>query len=234
MEKAAALQILFGELPPLAGGLDPYLEQGTRMKIFRNERISLDRDSLESLGVLFVHTGLLKLAVHRPLSDTALTFCFYGERTVLECRGGMGLPDRSRTYIEACQNTIAYAFSHEKFLEILGCDEGLMSQYDQMQAAQLSLLLQRMELTACLDAGQRVVGWLIQLCRQSEPDGNGGYWIPCLLTQQEIAEYLMIHVTTFNRVFSELKRNGIVEKQRGGLRIHDFGRLQKAQERLSI
>ncbi|MBU5627034.1 Crp/Fnr family transcriptional regulator [Oscillibacter sp. MSJ-2] len=234
MEKTAALQILFGRLPPLEGRFDQYLDQGKCLKIFQNERISFDREASQEPGVFYVQTGLLKLSVHRPLSATGLDFCYYGERTILERRTAASLSGCGRMYIEACENTIAYAFSQREFFELLGKDRALLEQYHQLYAAQLSLLFRRMELTACLDAEQRVVGWLIQLCRQSTPDGEGGCFIPCRLTQQEIADYLLIHVTTFNRVFSELKKESIVEKKRSGFLVHDVERLQRFEERLSI
>lgn len=234
MEKMAALQILFGRLPPLEWGVEQYLDQGKCLKIFQNERIPFDREAPEEPGVFYVQSGLLKLSVHRPLSATGLDFCYYGDRTLLERRTAASLSGCGQMYIEACKNTIAYAFTQREFFELLRRDRALLKQYHQLHSAQLSLLFQRMELTACLDAEQRVAGWLMQLCCQSAPEEAGKYFIPCRLTQQEIADYLLIHVTTFNRVFSELKKESIVEKKRSGFLVHDFEKLKRFQERLSI
>ena len=234
MEKSAALQILMGRLPPMEKGFEDYLERGTCLKIFQNERLPFDWEDEEDYGVLYIHRGLLKLAVHRPYSGTGLNYCFYGDDTLLERRPAAAPVSGEQMYIEACENTVAYGFTRQVFSSILKGDGALLEQYQRFQDLQRSLLFQRMELTACLDAEERVVGWLIQLCRRSAPDGEGEYVIPCGLTQQEIADYLFIHVTTFNRIFGELKKKGIVEKRRSGFLIHDFGRLLAFREHMSL
>lgn len=234
MKEAAALQTLFGRLPPIDCAFEQYFDRGKCLKIFQNERICFDQESQENLGVFYVQTGLLKLSARRPYHDATLNFCFYGEKTLLERRVSKALFGRGEIYVEACENTVAYGYTHEAFFEILRQDETLFQQYTQLHSAQMSLQFQRMELTACLDAGQRVVGWLVELCRQVCADEAGEHFIPCRLTQQEIADYLLIHVTTFNRVFSELKKECLVEKNRNGFLIHDFERLQALQERMGV
>lgn len=219
---------LFGSLPPLGGCLEGYLDRGTCRKVFQGERISFDSADREE-AVIYVGSGRLKLAASRH-GASGLDFCFFGADTVLDRRnGGEGTGE---LFVQACENTVVYTFSRESFLQILQQDSRVLRAYTDFQAAQLSILLQRVEMTACLNADQRVVGWLIQLCRAVEPDGNV-YEIPCPLTQQEIADYLFIHVTTFNRVFGDLKRRGLVEKHRGSFVIHDRKGLEMLLESLS-
>ena len=234
MERLAALQLLLGRLPPLEESFEGYLERGKCLKIFQNEQLPFDWQDEEDYGVLYIRQGLLKLAVHRPYSGTDLNYCFYGDATLLERRQAVGPVSGQQMYIEACENTVAYGFTQREFFAILKENEALLRQYQRLHEVQRSLLFQRMELTACLDAGERVVGWLIQLCRRSSPDERGEYVISCGLTQQEIADYLFIHVTTFNRIFGELKKEGIVEKRRGSFLIHDLERLMAFREHLSL
>ena len=222
------LGALFGSLPPVGGCLEKYLERGTCRKIFQGEEVSFDCAGDEE-SVSYVRSGRLKLASVRH-GVSALDFCFFSADTILDQRDSRGTA--GRLYVQACENSVIYTFPREVFLQILQRDSRVLRAYTDFQAAQLSILLQRVEMTACLNADQRVVGWLIQLCRAAEPTGET-YTIPCPLTQQEIADYLFIHVTTFNRVFGDLKRRGLVEKHRGAFVIHDLKGLEILLESLS-
>lgn len=223
------LGALFGSLPPVGGCLEGYLERGTCRKIFQGEEVSFDCAGDEE-SVSYVRSGRLKLASVRH-GVSALDFCFFGDGTILDRRDSRGTAG-GQLYVQACENSVIYTFPREVFLQILQQDSRVLRAYTDFQAAQLSILLRRVEMTACLNADQRVVGWLIQLCQAVEPGGNV-YKIPCPLTQQEIADYLFIHVTTFNRVFGDLKRRGLVEKHRGAFVIHDRKGLEMLLESLS-
>ena len=83
-------------------------------------------------------------------------------------------------------------------------------------------------LTYCMDDDERIKGWLQRLCCEVTAEEDGVYHIKCEMTQQEISDYLFIHVTTFNRIFTKLKQKKICLKTRKGFEITDAERLKEA------
>jgi CRP-like cAMP-binding protein len=89
---------------------------------------------------------------------------------------------------------------------------------------------QRILMTAGLSSSQRLLSWLAKLCNKTQPNTRGWYKIPCTLTQQQIADILFIHVTTCNKLFSRLYKEGIAERTRSHIVIYQFDKMKQYLE----
>lgn len=210
-----SVKIIFGELPPLLTGLEKYLSMACQLKIFKGEVIDLAPCD----SILYVKSGKLHECVNR-LDTSTLDFAFFGSGTIVmqsEKTEYLALCDKVN--ICAYDNTIAYLFDREKFYEIICSDSQLFKDFTDFGFAYRQMLHQRLIMTSCLDADLRIIGLLNRLCNTVSENENGEYFIPCKLTQQEMADYLFMHVTTCNRIFASLKQQKIVHKTRKGFTI---------------
>ena len=124
-------------------------------------------------------------------------------------------------------NTIVFqVFSKQTFYELTVTDRELFDEYVDAASTYSSLLKQRLLITAGLTGSQRLLNWLDKLCQCSTSDSDGSYTITCNMTQQQIADFPFIHVTTCNKLFSKLNRDNIVKYFHGKIVIYDYAKLK--------
>lgn len=222
MVNSDKLSIFYGKLPDTFLNIAPYLDKGQEMRLFKGEELS----SYCSVGcddfVLYILKGQMKLEVRRS-DESFVDFVFCSEGSIIQMvpvSSWAELCDHAQ--MVACENSVVYLFSKNTLLDILSHDRDLLENYLDQISNHLLLLRQRYMMTSGLDSDQRVLGWISHLCMGSECNSDGVYEIPCTLTQQQIAEFLFIHVTTCNRMFSSLKKQGIVTKTRTVLIVRNY------------
>lgn len=225
MKSNPSLCLLFGLLPPSMTILEKYLDSALEEKIFKHEVVSEQSTASTDDSFLYVKSGLLKVCSHR-CDGSELNFSQFGAGTLMEQQVIGWQPDLcDPLHIIACENTVAYRFAPNDFYEILSHNPQVFFAYQNFHADYFRMLTQRTSMTSCLDADQRILGWLLRLCSGVPIAADGSCFIPCSLTQQEIADYLFIHVTTFHRIFTSLKNKKVVEKNRKGFVIPHYGKL---------
>ena len=198
--------LLLGELPPILSPMSKYLEKGIKHKIFKGEIIQFTKSQWKNCHFIYIEKGMLKLCSQRS-DGSEIDFSFFGASTgITEQNQSDYLSLCDKLSIVACENTVIYCFSKQSFFDILKADNEFFDAFFEFQSSNLSMLMQRTSLTACLDADKRISGWLLRLCKGVFPTKDNCFFIPCTMTQQKISDYLFIHITTFNTVLPDLNR----------------------------
>lgn len=219
MSEYSTLALLSGILPPAMLRLEEHVERGTVLKIFKQELLNENREQEQAEPFYYIRSGMLKVFARRS-NGSELNLVFYGTGTLLELpmvRSTLEICDTLE--LIACENTVLVTFSKEALFEIFRQDPMVFADYQQMHIAIFRMLTQRMRMTACMDAQQRIWRWLFYLAQDGEALKNGHCRIDCPLTQQEIADYLFVHITTFHRIFTNLKQQKILTKTKSGFEI---------------
>ena len=205
--------------------MEKYVISYPKMKIFKGE--TLTRPKEEQQNILFVKSGMLKVSCERT-NGSLLDVAFFGEGTIIEQNDVLICPNMCEpSKIIACENTVTYSIPQKDFYKALYEKEDFIECYNKFKAIYFHMLTERTLMTSCLDADQRILGWLVKLCINTDRNEDGSSFIPCTLTQQQISDYLFIHVTTFHRVFSLLKKQGLLKKTRNGFYVSCCNELEK-------
>ena len=219
------LSILFGIVPPILKPLEKCISSQKKIKIFKGEALTKLKE--EKNSILYIQSGMLKVSCERT-NGTLLDVAFFAEGTIIEQNHVLMCPHVCEpSKIVACENTVVYLLEQSELFKILCENEELMGLYNDFKAVYFHMLTERTLMTSCLDADQRILGWLVKLCKNTVKNDDGSCFIPCVLTQQQISDYLFIHVTTFHRVFSSLKKEQLLKKTRTGFFVKNSHMLEK-------
>lgn len=90
----------------------------------------------------------------------------------------------------------------------------------------LHSLVQDVETYSLRSSAQRVVGYLLQQCPQSE-SGNGSFDISLPTSKQVIASRLNLTPETLSRIFHDLSSNGLINVSGKQITINDVKRLRE-------
>ncbi|MCX7180839.1 MAG: helix-turn-helix domain-containing protein, partial [Proteobacteria bacterium] len=90
----------------------------------------------------------------------------------------------------------------------------------------LHSLVQDVETYSLRSSAQRVVGYLLQQCPQSEP-GEGSFDISLPTSKQVIASRLNLTPETLSRIFHDLSTNGLIGVSGKQITINDVKRLRE-------
>lgn len=215
-EKDLTYKILMGEFPLTLPRLEEYLPQGEELRLFEGEK--LDQSDIGRKFLLCVRRGRLACVINRP-DKTTFRFLTMGEGTTCFFNTITPYTEYSQSWdVVALENAVVVAFEKVQFLGFLQTDGELWQQYVDFSASYHTVMQRRTLLTANLTSSQRALTWLYGLC--------AGHYdqevcdIPCTLSQQEIADILILHISTCNKIFAWLQSNGVAEKQKSKLRIY--------------
>lgn len=214
-EQALMNQILMGEFPLTLSHLRPYLHMGEEIRLFAGE--TLDPPTIKRKFLLYVRQGKAACVITRP-DKTTFRFLTMGER--ITCLSNIITPytEYSQSWdITALENTVLLAFEEEQILQLLRQDAALGREYMAFTSIYHTVLERRILLTANLTSSQRVLTWLYGLCAGYHDQKTCN--IPCGLNQQEIADILILHISTCNKIFGWLEANGVAEKTKSSLHI---------------
>jgi CRP/FNR family cyclic AMP-dependent transcriptional regulator len=205
-----------------------YLSVGRELRYFVGDSLcSLQKDGF----FFYIKNGSFKITVQRPDgTNTDFSYCRAG--TVLQTnRLVMDTKPWDPADCVAMENSVVVQFTREQFRLIIANDSLMFDEYVDNASTYTSLLKQRLLVTAGLNSGQRLLTWIDKLCQCNEATIDGVYEIDCPLTQQQIADYLFIHVTTCNKLFSKLNKERIVRYQKGKLTVFQYQKLQEYLEK---
>ena len=214
-------KVYLGEMPFKLNQLEKYLSFGQEFRYFSGESIVKIRDDS---FIWYIKSGSFKICVSRS-DGTEIDFSYCRSGSILQVNQFvMNASIWDPAYFVATENSVAVKFNRKQFYELIKQDPILFDEYIDNASSYSTLLKQRLLITAGQGAAQRLLTWLDKLCCCQEPEQNGTYIIKCELTQQQIADLLFIHVTTCNKLFSKLSKNGIVRHMKGKLVIvqHDM------------
>lgn len=217
VEKEYLYQILTGTFPLTIAQLQMYQSLGSQIKIFEGEDVSFP-DSDQAF-LLYLKSGSLSASVSQP-DNLFFRYMVYPACSAISypILPPTGPLSRSWT-ITALSNTIAVSFSRAQVKILLKQDNIFLEQYMDYMSKQQLLLQKRTLMTASLTSSQRILCWLYELCQCVESQDSDILHIPCCLSQQDIADILILHTSTCNKSFSALRQNGIARKDKNHIAV---------------
>lgn len=215
--------ILMGEFPLAFAGLENFLEQGQQLRLFEGEQ--LEHAIIDRQFLFYVQQGQMACEISRP-DDSTFRFLTMGKGITMFANAITPYTKYSQSWdVVALQNTVLIAFSRETVHDLLLIHPPLASAFLDYTSQYHTIMQKRTLLTANLTSSQRVLTWLYALC-ECETKGQNEYLLPCKLNQQEIADILILHISTCNKMFGWLQSNGVIEKSREQIRVN-FPALQQ-------
>lgn len=215
-ERELTRKILMGEFPLSLSGLERYLSLGEELRLFQGEK--LDQSIIQQKFLLYVRQGRGACVITRP-DRTTFRFLTLGERVTCFSNTITPYTEYSQSWdITALENTVLVAFQREQVVKLLQADPELRREYVDFTSVYHTVMQRRVLLTANLTSSQRVLTWLYGLC--CDCSDQQVLELPCPLNQQEIADILILHISTCNKIFAWLHANGVADKTKSTLRIH--------------
>lgn len=227
-EKDYRYQILTGTFPLTIAQLQMYQSLGREIKVFEGESVNLPghRDSF----VLFLRTGSLAASVSQP-DNLSFRYMVYPTGSAVFYPVLLPTGPLSRSWsLTAQTNTVLSVFSYIQIQSLLKQDNTLLEQYMDFMLKQQLLLQMRTLMTASLTSSQRILTWLYELCQCISDAPSDEVLIPCSLSQQDIADILILHTSTCNKSFSTLRQKKIAFKEKKLIRVN-YGKLMEYIEK---
>ncbi len=204
-----------------------YLDQGTVVKLFVDEKIDAVCEGEDDIYLYFVKSGALEAGLMRG-ADSYTVFYVRGEGDAVICsRQGFLSFGINRFALKAVRNTVLVGFTYRQTMEFIRKDEAFLEDYLYVSHMNMAQMGHRLDTTAHQSSSQRILLWLEKLCEANEPESDGVYRIPCNLTIDELSGLLLIHYATCNKRLKSLKERGVVRKTRTHLEILDRTRLKE-------
>lgn len=227
MDRKDMARLYLGEQPFQMRTLQKYLDQGREYRVFSGEALCCN-DS--SIFLYYIKRGSFKLCV-QYLNGELNDYCYCKEGTTIQINPLLIRAEPSDPpFIIAVENSILVGFSLEQIYELIKQDADLFREYVDTSSSYSTLLKQHLVITSSLTANQRLLTWLDKLCSFHEPDSKGFYAIPCSLTQQQIADYLCIHLTTCNKLLHALTNNKVIRREKKVLYVCNRSFIQEHLE----
>lgn len=227
MDNVEMIKIYMYEQSYRIDSLKKYLPLGKEQRIFSGEILKNEKD--EDF-LFYIKSGRFKLSVPH-FSGEWMDFCECCEGSTVQLNDFlMNATSWDPARAVAAKNSVVVSFSRQQLFEIIRNDQKVFDEYLNLSSTYSTMLKQRLLITSEPNASQRLLVWLEKLCSVLSPDEEGVYHIPCQLTQQQIANYLFIHVTTCNKLLMALARVQILRREKGFLHIYDRDLLKKYLE----
>ncbi|MEG2143965.1 MAG: hypothetical protein RRY40_01410 [Oscillospiraceae bacterium] len=210
-------QILMGEFPLELSGIEKFLDMGEEIRLFQNEY--LDSKIINEKFVIFVKYGKMAYIISRP-DKTTFRFLTMNQNITFFSNAITPYTKYSQSWdIVALENTILIAFDKSQLQQMIKASPEFAEEFLMYATVYPTIMQKRTLLTANLTSSQRVLTWLFGLC-QVEDEAKTEYAMPCELNQQEIADILILHISTCNKIFCWLDENGVVKKTKSHLYIN--------------
>lgn len=207
---------------------DRYLDQGTALKLFREEEHDATCEAPDDPYLFYVQAGAMEVGLSR--ADGRKLSYFYvrgaGDAAIAGLPGYMSLGS-SRLTFRAVRNTVLVSFTRAQVRALMHADDAFYD--DVMHALHMTMaqLGHRLDSANQQSTSRRMLLWLEKLCEANAPDPDGVYRIPCNLIVDEISGLLEIHYATCNKLLKSLKEQGIACKTRTHLEIANRGEVQR-------
>lgn len=223
-DQSITRSILMGEFPLSFHGIESFFQQGERLRFFEGE--VLDSALIEKKFLFYVQSGKMAYEICRP-DQTTFRFLTMAAGVTIFANAITPYTKYSQSWNSiALENTEIIAFDRDVIEQLLRKDAVLAAAFLDFTSEYHTIMQKRTLLTANLSSSQRVLTWLFALCN-CEPQRQEEYSIPCSLSQQEIADILILHISTCNKMFGWLEANGVIEREKDAIHIY-FPALQKS------
>ena len=198
-------------------GIENYLAMGTELRLFEGEK--LEHSVIDNEFLLYVHQGKIACEISRP-DETTFRFITTDQGITVFANAITSYTKYSQSWdMVALENTILVAFTRETVYDIIKKNSDMAESFLDYASSYHTVMEKRVLLTANLTSSQRVLTWLYALCECEQPQGEK-YYIRCDLNQQEIADILILHISTCNKIFTWLQTNGVIDRDKQSIDVN--------------
>jgi CRP-like cAMP-binding protein len=213
----------FGLLDALGEPARQRLAQSTRMlEVKRGRRVYLPGDPSDQIFLL--KTGVIKIAAIGPHDREAiLAFLYPGD-----IFGELALVDNSpRDHLaEAHEDSLLCAINKDVMLRLIRESPELGYRITKLMGLRLKALHTRLGQLLYKSASARIAETLVELGTEHGVRDDRGTIVPFRLSQRELANLVGLTRETVNLVLHELRQEGLVEVDRGRVRLLDVQKLR--------
>jgi CRP-like cAMP-binding protein len=199
------------------------VELSCRYRRFSAHELIVDRDSTTS-DVLFVVRGGVRI-VNYSLAGREITFTDLGEGQYFGELAALDGRPRSASAV-AISDSLIVALPARAFVELLAAKPVVAMRVMLRLAAIIRVADERIMDLSTLGANNRVQAELLRQAHNRAPETNAAVIAPIPI-HSDIASRVSTTRETVARVLNDLARQGIVERERDRLLIHDLGRLRR-------
>lgn len=138
--------------------------------------------------------------------ETVVDFYFPGEIIGLSALS----QNKHSYFVEALENSTICEIDVKKLFLLMNQNKHLQERLFAMMSQKL---LTQNSLNVCQDAEQKVLSFLINLADRFQERGNGDHAYTLSMSRYDIANYLHLRTETVSRMFTKLKKQGLIHIQ---------------------
>lgn len=204
-----------------------YLDRGVRHKLFKGEAFSAICRQPNDPYLHYVESGCIEVAF-RHNGGTRMRLFERGSGNAFQSEFA-DIASQGATHLgfSALENSVVTSFTYAQVQQLVASNSQAFADLVFTNHITFGQLSHQLDNVKAQSTSRRILVWLKKLMDTNEPDVEGRYRIACDMTVQEISEMLMIHTTTCSRLFSALKRQGIMSRSRRELVIDDPAALER-------
>jgi CRP/FNR family cyclic AMP-dependent transcriptional regulator len=206
-----------------------YIDQAKKRKLFKGEHIIGAANSIEDLYYYYVEKGQLRCSFTKINGEPATLFYRNKGNAFSIEYGGIASVGEYKMHWIATTDTVVFGFTQQQLYNIMLSDPDVFYEFILVCHMAFGQLGHRITSIGVQSAMKRLVFWLQKLCAQREPDAQGVYTVPVVITNQQLAELLNLHVTTCSRLVSTLEVEGLIRRTRNEITIFDLARLSELE-----
>ncbi len=212
--------ILMAHFPKQESQFKRYLNEGVTLKLFAGELITKNCERDHDFLLYYISSGKCKVGFERSDGSFFTLDTRGADCMILSEYSSVASFSKDQLRIIAVENSILVAFTKSQCYDLVCRDPRFFEEFLYFTNVFYSELTHRLLNTAHLSADQKLLTWLDKLCQAGTPDEDGVYSVHCELTQSEIADLLLIHLTTCNKLLSQLTKERIIRKTKDQLFIY--------------
>jgi len=202
-----------------------YIYRGKKRKLFKGEYITSVSHEVDDLYYFYVEKGQLGVTFPK-INGEGITLCYRnaGNAFPIEYGGIASIGDYKMHWM-ATTDTIVYGFTQRQLFEIAQEDPEIFYEFIFVCHMIFGQISHRITCTSAPSSMDRIAFWIIKLCAVTTPDENGFYTIATTITNQQLADFLFMHVTTCSRLFNTLQKDGILKRTRKQIIVYHLDKL---------
>mgnify|MGYP001171179821 CR=1 FL=1 len=174
--------------------------------------------------VFYIEAGRVRLVLHGPQNHDKVV-CILGPGAMVGESALQAMNRQTSAYALGMAET--YAWDLDVALELLETNLAFTAHVITSLALKTKLFAAQIEALSFYSAAERVARTFSNLAEVYGEQTRQGIRIPLRLTQEDIGEMANASRVTVSKVFSQLKREGLITKHRGCFIVRDVQRISR-------
>lgn len=197
-----------------------FLEYGQKT-LYKKGQLLVRREEANP-WIFFVETGFVKMMFTNKTTGEERILGFGTPGTATNPSGNFYTLPQFEIEFEAHTDCEIWRMTLAQFMDILGEDDVLFSEWYQRVLENQGLLVEKLLNVSERDPFLRIVAWIRLMMKfHSTKQSDGSYIIEVPFTQEQIASFIGLSRESTNHAFAELKKRGLVETKNKKIRVLD-------------